>query len=177
LAAQSSVSVSVVFQLNSPGIFAVTAVAGSSARETNIINNRVTLPLWARESDPSANAVLNLAVKDIARDPVRSRLYLAVGSTATLFPNSILALDFAAGTVVPFSMNGDPGRLAVSPDGNFLYVAQDASAAVRRLTLPELADNFRFSLSLPQPVTDMAVCRTNSDVVAIWRGTDPNYTV
>ena len=174
--AQTAVNVSVVFQPNVPGVVTVAATVGSSASETNLGNNLAVQPLWVRDGDLSANAILNLAVKDIARDPVRSRLYFSVGSSANFFPNSILVMDFVAGTVAPLVMNGDPGRLAVSADGQFLYVALDTGSGVRRVALTSLNVDLSFSFPDARPVTDLAVCPTNVDLVAVWRQFDNSYS-
>jgi uncharacterized repeat protein (TIGR01451 family) len=177
LNAQTSLTVVVTFQPVSADVMPVMASVGSVARDTNLGNNSAVSPIWVRRMDPGADEILNLSVKDIARDPVRTRLYFSVGSSASLFPNSILVMDHAEGTFAFLPMNGDPGRLAVSADGNFLYVALDSIASVRRLSLPDLSVDLGIFFDGMRPVRDIAVCPSNSHLIAVWRQFDNTYTV
>ncbi len=83
---------------------------------------------------------------DLAADPVGGNLYLSVPASATSNGNSIVALDPATATLGA-SVTGlaDPGILAVSDDGSYIYATMGASSSVERYALPGLTPN----LSVP----------------------------
>jgi len=171
LPSQGSVIVTLTLQAPS-GMLALTGGATSSSLETNLANNTASLPLWVRDFDSQADSILNVAVKDIARDPIRPRLYLSVGSSAAVFPNTILVMDFDQGTVTTLPMMGDPGRMAISLDGQFLYVGMDNSAELKRVALNSGIVDLSIALPSGAAVLQMAVCPTNSRLVAITRSND-----
>src|SRR5262245_29634822 len=75
---------------------------------------------------------LSLPTNDIVFDPVSQRIYASVPSRAGSNGNSITVVNPELGTIGPSVFIGsEPGKLAVSGDGQFLYVALAGSAAIR----------------------------------------------
>ena len=96
------------------------------------------------------NRVRTLAYStlDVAVDPVRNLVYASVGSNSTTSPNSLLAIDPKQGTVVTTQAVSDqPGRMAITDDGTYLYVSFPSTGEVSRYTLPTLALDIHWSVT------------------------------
>ena len=81
-------------------------------------------------------------VRDVAWDPKGQLFYVSVPNGAATRPNSIQTIS-PTGIVKSYSIPGDPDRLAISGDQQFLYVGLDAKGSVARYALP-------FTSSTPQ---------------------------
>ena len=78
-----------------------------------------------------------LTVTDLAWDPVSQRIYAGVASTeGSNRANSIAVISPTNASVDRFiPVGGEPGKIAVTDDGQYLYVALPALGAVRRISL------------------------------------------
>jgi hypothetical protein len=94
-------------------------------------------------SGPAGYRARNIAVtaNDIAWDAARQVLYVSIASSSTANANTIGVLDPVSGTFSSYAPVGNnPGRMEISPDGQFLYVAlRGFTGGVQRLLLPSLA--------------------------------------
>lgn len=174
LAPGAVVNVSVTFVVPATGVLSDQLIATASSIDPNFANNSQAALLWIQPTNgPSSLMSLTFTVKDLERDPVRPVIYASLGSTAGALANSVVTIDPINGIISsPISVGSDPGRLAVSPDGQFLYVALDGGGAVQKLSLPSLASVGSFAVPQNQTVIRMAVCPTNSDMVAVRRSPD-----
>jgi hypothetical protein len=83
---------------------------------------------------------------DIAFDPTRDVIYASVPSTATSNANSIAVLNASTGAVSStFATVTNPGPLAVSDDGQYLYVA--GATTIQRYLLSNLSLDISIDLS------------------------------
>ena len=103
-------------------------------------------PRLARAQDPLGRVAANLsfALSKLLADPVRTRVYAAVPAT-----NSIAVIDTTTLQVVAtVPIASDPVDMAISMDGNTLYVANNGSplAAVAVLDLNALTVTTNFAL-------------------------------
>ncbi len=174
LASGASEIVTVVFRGNTAGLVTSSASVSSSANDPALSNNFATVAFWLQSPGGAGNvSIFSLATKDLARDPVRTRLYASIGSAGGALANSILVLNPETGAVSPpIPVGSDPGRLAVSADGSFLYVGLDGGGAVQRVNLATLTPDFSFPVPNSRRVLDMAVSPTNAELVALYRETD-----
>ena len=100
--------------------------------------NSATLQLPVISADNRLRT-LNYATSDVVADPVRNLLYASVSTTSPTSPNSIVAIDPLQGTVVTTqTMASQPGQLAMSDDGSYLYAVLSSTGQVSRLLLPSL---------------------------------------
>ncbi|MGL6094533.1 MAG: hypothetical protein ACRC7O_01865, partial [Fimbriiglobus sp.] len=77
---------------------------------------------------------------DLAYDPIRGCLYAAVGSTATKYANSVVAIDPAAGKILwTADVRSDPGTLALAQDGSALWVGLRGAACIQRVNVAKKA--------------------------------------
>jgi hypothetical protein len=96
-------------------------------------------------------------------EPVSQRLFVSVPASAANDANTILPIDPAHATVgTPITVGNDPGKLAVSADGQYLYVALNGAHALQRLNLANGSIERTFPLptdpsSAPLTVSDLHV--------------------
>jgi hypothetical protein len=95
--------------------------------------------------------ILSLATNDIIYDKSRQKIYASIPSTATSKPNSITIIDPVTGNIgASLTVGSEPTRLAISDDGQFLYVGLDGEGAVRRVILSTFTADIKFSLGTAQ---------------------------
>ncbi len=92
-----------------------------------------------------------LNADDIAWDPVSRRLYAGIpGSEGPGRGNTIAVIDPSTASIDRFiPVGSEPGRIAVTDDGQFLYVHLRGSGAVRRISLASLTADLQFSVGWP----------------------------
>lgn len=89
------------------------------------------------------------AVNDAVWDSQRQVMYLAIGSAGPTFPNAVVAFDPETGTITNHIFAGsEPTSLAMSDDGQFLYVGLTGSDAIQRILLPQLTLDIRIPSDL-----------------------------
>jgi hypothetical protein len=174
---------------NSPvGItsWSYTASVIASEPDPDLRGNRVqkTIVIRPREATPPAGLSvrqLALVTKDLVYDPVTRRIYASVPGSAGPTGNSITPIDPVNGTLdTPVFVGSEPGKLALSDDSTYLYVALDGAAAVRRFDVAAQAPGLQFPLGSdhsfgPFLVEDMEVVPGDPEAVAISRK-NPNVT-
>ena len=121
-----------------PGMAAVSvsnpaAEGGDSAPTTLAISNLQTL-------------LVNYPTNDILWDSTHGVIYASLPSTAGAKGNSIAIIDPSNGNMTAAVYAGsEPNHLAISDDGQYLYVGVDGESRVQRFTLPAMSK----SLSIP----------------------------
>ncbi|MHB1132607.1 MAG: hypothetical protein ACYC4L_09500 [Chloroflexota bacterium] len=131
---------------------------------------------------PSSNAATTdtvaemwLTTNDIVYDTVSQRLYASVPSSYGTLGNSVVTIDPILRVVTHSVWVGsEPSKLALSDDGQYLYVALDGTASVARLVMSSQTVDLRFGLGSddffgPYYVEDMAVLPGAPHSVAIAR--------
>jgi DNA-binding beta-propeller fold protein YncE len=95
------------------------------------------LALWWTPA-AAADSVLEVRLEtaDIVYDPGRDRIYASIPGSALSGPNRVVRINPATGAVeAGVNVLTNPGKLAISDDGQFLYVAVTNGTAVQRITL------------------------------------------
>ncbi len=88
-----------------------------------------------------------LAANDVIADPTNGLVYASVPSRGGTYANSVVAIDPTTAAVVKSAVVGsEPGPMALSDDGQFLYVSLAGSGSVRRVTLASFTPNLEWSL-------------------------------
>lgn len=93
---------------------------------------------------PRAQNVRSLALpaRDLVHDPRTGRIYASVPSQ-----NIIASIDPVLGRVErTLAVGSQPWQLALSDDGQYLYVGLDGEGAVRRVNIPSWTAELKFSL-------------------------------
>jgi hypothetical protein len=127
---------------------------------------------------------LNLATNDLIYDPFGKKIYASVPSSAAEKGNSIMPIDPETGlTGTPVPIGSEPGKLAISDDGEFIYAALNGAAAVRRFILSSQTADIQFSLGRdplfgPKYPGELAVAPGAPRTLAVSRrypGVSPSY--
>jgi DNA-binding beta-propeller fold protein YncE len=98
---------------------------------------------------PLSTAVrtINLPHNGLVYDPTRQLFYASTPGAAGNIGNSVVPVDPIAGTVGdPVWVGSDPWQMAVSSDGQYLYVSLYNSFAIRRVTLPSMSSDLFFNV-------------------------------
>ena len=99
---------------------------------------------------PAEIRTLGLLANDLAFDRRSGRLLASVPGLGGAIGNSLTVVDPAAGTIgLSLPIGSEPGQLALSDDGQYLYVGLNGSSAVRRVHLPTNTPDLEFSLAQP----------------------------
>jgi hypothetical protein len=119
---------------------------------------------------------ITLKTNDLIFDPSRQRIYASVPSSAGVdFGNTVTVIDPQTGAIGPSVFVGsEPNRLAISDDGQFLYVALDGAAAIRRVNLLTFEADLQFPLGSDTfgglyLAKDIEVLPGNSHAIAVTR--------
>lgn len=117
----------------------------------------------------SQNA-LPIPGRDVVYGPGTGRLYVTVQGSAGTNPNSVVEINPATGAVVRSVFVGsEPGRIARSRDGQFLYVGLNGASAVRRVEVASLAAGLQWSLGAGEVAGDIEVLPGHPRSVAVSR--------
>ncbi|MBN9688720.1 MAG: DUF11 domain-containing protein [Verrucomicrobia bacterium] len=162
LAPGETVEVRFRFRAGDMGRFPATASAYSSAPDPLPGNEFVTRYVSVGSIPGFGQSVsLNVFQSALAADPAGRRLFLAAA-------DGVVEVDPALGRINPESRFGPaPGALAVSADGQSLWVAYDAERTIRRFRLSDgvLLQEVR-SLPGEQPIRHLVAHPFNSQVAA-----------
>jgi uncharacterized repeat protein (TIGR01451 family) len=127
-----------------PGPLKNGALVAAGSRELNPLDNFSTLALPV-----PFLTTLPLTVNDIAYDATGDKIMAAVGPGGGPLSNSVVAIDRASGVVgSPILLPNTPLRLAVSDDGQFLYVGLASTGGVWRVSLASNLLDLFFSLGV-----------------------------
>jgi len=125
------------------GTLAVTVLSpgtGSGPVTSNSVNFTVN-PL------PAGEFIVNQVANDVVWDPQHKLIYASVPGSAAKNANSVVAIDPTTGLITNSVFAGsEPDLMAISDDGQFLYVALDGSSNVQRFTLPAMTPDILVSL-------------------------------
>ena len=115
--------------------------------------------------DVAAASVTNLAVSDLAYDPIRQKLWAGL-VPASGTNGSVVRIDPASGAQeATIALNNHPGKLAISDDGQYLYVGLNTTGGVARVNLGLQTIDLRFGLGPDEP-TFGTLFADDMDVVA-----------
>lgn len=92
---------------------------------------------------------INLIANDVVVDPTTQVLYASVPSRAGLNGNSITPINGSTGAAgTPVFIGSEPGRMAISDNGQFIYALLDGAASIRRFNVASQTASVQFSLGL-----------------------------
>ncbi len=88
-----------------------------------------------------------MQLSSMVYEPYSRVIFASIPASATSNPNTVIALNPQTGAVgAKVAVDKDPGALAVSDDGQYLYVASNGQNAIQRINLTTLAVEKTFSL-------------------------------
>jgi hypothetical protein len=116
----------------------------------------------------------SLATNDLVYDPLDGMVYASVPGSAGEIGNTLTEINPATGRIVAsFFVGSEPTKLAVSDDGQDIYVGLNGVGAVARFNVPNHFVDLTFSLGNgafgPMFAEDIQVAPGNPSEVAISR--------
>jgi uncharacterized repeat protein (TIGR01451 family) len=104
-----------------------------------------------------------------------NRLYASVSDLLSVWKNSIVEIDPRDGSVQPVLFANQPSKLALSSDGEFLYVATEGDVGVQCFHLPSRTTNSSFYVRDPAApldvyIRDLAVVPGDATRLAVATG-------
>lgn len=119
---------------------------------------------------------LSLPARDLYYDVTTQRIYASVSNGAEGIGDSITAINPATGAIGPsIPIGSNPGKLALSADGQYLYVALDGESKINRLALSTQTAGTPFSITSSTAritVLDMEAVPDNPNAVAVVQRTN-----
>jgi len=121
---------------------------------------------------------ISIYTNEIVYDPLTARIYASTPG------DSIIPIDPATGVAEnAITVGSQPNRLALSPDGQYLYVGLDGEGAIRRIHVPTRTPDLYFSLGTDPNygalyAADIDVSPDNPNVIAVSRrvnGVSPSH--
>jgi len=98
----------------------------------------------------------NLTMADLVYNPFAQRLYAAIPVTASTFSNSLLVIDPALGRIeTSYYLGDDPSHLAVSSDGQFVYIGFNGTNVFRRFNLATHTIDLEVALQNPTQIATL----------------------
>lgn len=185
LAYDASKSTSAIFGFDKKTMVSlgIATVPGTSGRGFDLVHHSAGLAYATADgqiifTSPSFAAPVDLPLSQlpanrIVYDPTRQRIYAAIPSRGGLRGNSIAIINPATGSVESsIAVGSEPGPLALSQDGQYLYVGLEGAAYVKRVNISTQQVDLQFTLGSdsflgPKFAEDIAVMPGNSDVVAV----------
>jgi trimeric autotransporter adhesin len=138
--------------------------------------NTITVSNQSGTSAPIAlNTYVPIINNSMVYNPANGLFYLSVPSYAPApYSNSIVSVDPVTGALgTPISVGSEPNRLAISSDGQNLWVALDGASAVRQVNLATGTAGLQFpipadtSFEGPGLVASMAAIPSQPNSVAV----------
>jgi len=109
----------------------------------------------------------DLITREIVYDPVSKKIYASVPAEAGRGGNSVVPIDPLTGEVgIPIPVGSQPGRMAVSDDGKYLYVALE-TGDIRRVDLTTRKPSGLFQVGGARQI---AVIPGQHDLLAVSMG-------
>ena len=124
-----------------------------------------------------------LITNDLVYNDATDKLYASVPSSAGSSGNSIVTIDPVTGIVGgPVFVGSEPNKLALSDDGQSLYVSLDGSFAIRRFNVATNTPGLQFTIGQDTfsgrfSVNDFAVAPGNPDLLAVARSQNAGVAV
>jgi hypothetical protein len=92
---------------------------------------------------------INQAANSLIFDPVHQVFFISVPGSGSSLGNTVTALDLSGNVISSQFAGSEPGALAVSDDGLFLYAGINGAGKAQRYALPSFSPDISYSLGTP----------------------------
>jgi uncharacterized repeat protein (TIGR01451 family) len=160
------------------------ASVGTSTFDPNLLNNQsIATQLLSTTNGQSLMDQVPILVSDIAYDTTGQRIIASTVSGQWPFTNGLLGIPVSnesAALVAP--VPNTLGRVTLSDDGHYAYVAIVDTGGVARVDLPARSVDLRFAINTPTAefgpfvVEDFAVMPESPSTLAVARGGYAGYS-
>lgn len=115
-----------------------------------------------------AQVLAPVTATDIAADTTHFKVYASIPASSAVHPKSIATLDPITGAVRAYTdLTINPGVLAVSADGSYLYVGASDDAIVQRWALPQMTFDISIALGSAEAAYDIVVSPGAPHTIAV----------
>ena len=126
--------------------------------------------------------LIGLTANHVVYDPYSRLLYASVASSATeVAGNSVVTVDPATGSQgSPVSVGSQPSSMALTGDGNYLYVNETGASAVARLNTSSQQVEFSFPIAINNyavSLRDVAAMPGSDNTIAVDSGLGPGISL
>lgn len=141
-------SVTVTVQAETAGIISnAVSVMTSAANSNSAKGTSVWLTTVIDPASSNRIAQLQIPINDMVFNPIDGKLYASVSGADATFGNSIVAIEPSTLRVSnPIAVGSEPGALALSQDGRYLYVYLRSSATIELVDLQTGSVTFQYSI-------------------------------
>ncbi len=132
------------------------------------------------QADSSSIRQLTLPVNDLVYDKHTGKIYASVPSAAGSNGNSLTQINPVTGDIgASVFIGSEPGKLALSDNGQYLYTYLEGAAAIRRFDIAAQTAGLQFNIggstsssisSSAFRANDIAVLPGNPESIAVARG-------
>ncbi len=145
----SQATVLVAGTASSAGTIQAVARLTFAGSDSNSENNVALAAIGvSSNSMPPAVIQIRLPTKDLVYDRTTDRLLATVPSHSTNWGNHVVPIIASSGEIeLPWFAGSDPGKMAISEAGEFLYVSLDGEGAIRRRNMETAEWDLRFPVS------------------------------
>jgi hypothetical protein len=118
---------------------------------------------------------LDLTTGDLTYDSHTQQVFASLPSAAGTFGNSLAPINPQTGEMgSPVFLGSEPGKLAISANGQFIYAGLDGSASVRKFDVASSTAGLQFAVGVsqsdgPMSVNDMKVLPGAPNSIAVSR--------
>lgn len=117
---------------------------------------------------------ISLGTNDLIFEKFTNRVYASVPSSIGVGGNSIACIDpYLASVYSKTYIGSEPGKLAISSNGEYIYTALNGAAAIRRYHVPSQTSGLQFALGMNSHgflfAEDLDVMPGNPNVIAVSR--------
>lgn len=155
-------------------VFEIEAVPGESHRGSSLVALTASSPdflsttRWSEVWHETVRT-LTLAVSDLLLHPGWDRLLLLVAARDAAHPNELVVLNPYTGEIErTLSVAADPGSMALTDDGRFLWVGSQGEGLVQKVDLDAFSVTSSFSMEGPLPI-QLIARPGRSDSVMVYR--------
>jgi IPT/TIG domain len=128
------------------------------------ISNAMAVAVVSAGPSLTVDRTVTLTHADLVYDASRNVLYASIPSTANQYANSIVRIDPTTGAVTgSVSVGSNPGTLAITDDGQYLYVGLLGAPTIVRVTLASLTKD----IDIPVPIDSFFGNAYAEDIVPI----------
>ena len=134
--------------------------AVTSASADPLLSNNVAEASWSIGVGLNTNAYgyVQLAAVHLVYEPFGRRLYASLANEGLSTSTKITRIEPEQGIIeAVLEVGAGPGKLAISDNGQYLYVALEGGTSVRRVDLPSFTAGPQFALGGTAKVQDMLV--------------------
>ncbi|HEV7927355.1 MAG TPA: Calx-beta domain-containing protein, partial [Verrucomicrobiae bacterium] len=133
----AAATLTVTLQPHAPGILtSAVSIATSTVDSTSAIEASTWLTSISEAASSNQIAQLLLPVNDLVFNSSDGNLYASISGSSATYGNSIVAMDPSSLQIrKSIPMGSEPGALALSPDGRYLYNYLQSSASIELVDL------------------------------------------